>query len=60
MEFDTQLGGSTMMFIAPELLIPSKFGMKDSAPTPEGDIYAFGMVIFQVCEQIFSMGHLHY
>jgi hypothetical protein len=46
-----QLEGGTMMFMSPELLIPSRFGLKDSVPMPEGDIYAFGLVIFQVCEQ---------
>jgi serine/threonine protein kinase len=40
-----------MAFMSPELLIPSKFGRKDSVPTPEADIYAFGFVVFQVCEQ---------
>ena len=46
-----QLEGGTMTFMSPELLVPSKFEMKDSVPTPEGDIYAFGLVSFQVCEQ---------
>jgi serine/threonine protein kinase len=46
-----QLEGGTITFISPELFFPSKFGMKDTVPTPEADIYAFGLVIFQVCEQ---------
>jgi hypothetical protein len=50
MSCSAQLEGGTMMFMSPELLVPSKFGMKDSVPTPEADIYAFGLVIFQVCE----------
>jgi len=37
------------MFMSPELLVPSKFGFTDSIPTPESDIYSFGLVIFQVC-----------
>ena len=37
------------MFMPPELLVPSKFGMPDSMPTTEADVYAFGFVIFQVC-----------
>jgi len=37
-----------MIFMSPELLVPSKFSMEDSLPTPEADIYAFGLVIFQV------------
>ena len=40
-----------MRFMPPELLVPSKFGMKDLVPTPEADVYAFGLVIFQVCKQ---------
>ena len=32
-------------------LVPSEFGIKGSVPTPEADIYAFGLVIFQVREQ---------
>ena len=47
----TQLEGGTMTFMSPELLVPSSFGMQDSVPTPEADVYAFGLVIFQVCEQ---------
>ena len=37
-------------FMSPELLIPSMFGVKDSTPTMEADIYAFGLLIFQVNE----------
>jgi len=40
-----------MTFMSPELMVPSNFGFKDSIPTPEADIYAFGLVIFQVREQ---------
>jgi hypothetical protein len=46
-----QIEGDTMRFMSPELLVPSKFDMKDLVPTPEADIYAFGLVIFQVCKQ---------
>ena len=46
-----RLEGRTMMFMSPELLVPSNFGMKDSIPTQEADIYAFGLLIFQVCER---------
>ena len=42
------LEGGTMTFMAPELLAPSRFGHKNSAPTHEGDVYAFGLVILQV------------
>ena len=51
MSCSAQLEGGTLTFMSPELLMPSMFGMKDSLPTPEGDIYAFGLVTFQVCEQ---------
>jgi hypothetical protein len=51
MSCSAQLEGGTTTFMSPELLMPSKFGMKDSVPTPEADIYALGLVIFQVCEQ---------
>ena len=51
MSCSVQLEGGTLMFMSPELLQPSVFGLKVSLPTPEGDIYAFGLVTFQVCEQ---------
>ena len=40
-----------MVFMAPELLVPSKYGIKDPIPTPEADTYAFGLVVYQVCKQ---------
>lgn len=42
------LEGGTLTFMAPELLAPSKYGLKNSIPTKEGDVYAFGLVILQV------------
>jgi serine/threonine protein kinase len=42
------LEGGTMTFMAPELLVPSKYGLGNAVPTKEGDIYAFGLVILQV------------
>ena len=51
MSCSAQLEGGTMAFMSPELLVPSKFGMTNSLPTQEADIYAFGSVIFQVCKQ---------
>jgi len=50
MSCSAQLQGGTLMFMSPELLTPSKFGSTESVPTPEGDIYAFGLVIYQVCD----------
>ena len=41
--------------MSPEILSPEKFGMSDGKPTPQADIYAFGMVILQVCEK--DCGH---
>jgi len=46
-----QLDGSTMAFMSPELIAPAMFRMTGSVPTPEADVYAFGSVTFQVCEQ---------
>ena len=37
-----------MMFMSPELLAPQKFNMKNARPTTQSDVYAFGLVIFQV------------
>ena len=43
-----RLEGGTIKFMSPELLVPEEFGKEDALPTPEADIYAFGLVIFQV------------
>jgi len=43
-----QLRGGTTGFMSPELLTPARFRRNDSKPTPQADIYAFGMVTFQV------------
>ena len=37
------------MFMAPELMVPGRFA--ESVPTQMSDIYAFGLVIFQVRNQ---------
>ena len=50
MSSSLELEGGTMAFSAPELLDPSKFGLKNAVPTQEGDIYAFSLVILQVFE----------
>ena len=44
------LEGGTLAFMAPELLAPSRFGLKSAIPTQEGDVYAFGLVILQVIQ----------
>jgi len=50
MTCSAQLKGGTLMFMSPELFVPSKFGFTESKSTPEADIYAFGLVIHQVCD----------
>ena len=40
--------GGTEHFMAPELLDPAKFGKENNRPTHPGDIYAFGMTIYEV------------
>ena len=40
-----QVEGGTLTFTSPELLAPSAFDKKNALPTPEADIYAFGLVI---------------
>ena len=42
------LEGDTLTFVAPELLLPTTYGLEKAVPTREGDIYAFGLVILQV------------
>jgi len=46
-----QTEGGTPWFKSPERLIPEEFGKKDALPTQQADIYAFGLVIFQVRKQ---------
>ena len=38
----------TVRYMAPELLNPSGFGLKNSNPTKKSDIYAFGITNYQV------------
>ena len=44
----SQAGGGTTPFMAPELLVPSRFELEKCTPTKEADIYATAMVIYQV------------
>ena len=48
MACSAQLEAGTMTFMSPELLVPQEFGKKSAVSTPQADIYAFGLVIFQV------------
>ena len=47
-EMSTITAGGTPLYMAPELLNPDKYGEKNSRPTKPADIYAFGMVIYEV------------
>ena len=38
----------TPSFMAPELLLPTKFGLEKMAPSKEADVYAFGVTMYQV------------
>ena len=42
--------------IAPELLDPYHFDLKSYGPTTKSDIYAFGVIMYQVCN-IVSLGY---
>ena len=44
----TITSGGTPSYMAPELLLPKKFNKESAQPTKPADIYAFGMVIFEV------------
>src|ERR1700753_2121260 len=43
--------------MAPELLDPEKFGKKHSRPTKPGDMYAFGMVVYEVLTGLDPFSH---
>ena len=38
----------TVCFTAPELLFPTKFGLDKGVPSKEADVYALGMMVYQV------------
>jgi len=42
------LGGGTPPYMAPELMYPSKFNLHRPQVSREGDIYAFGMTMYEV------------
>ena len=44
----TTTAGGTPFYMAPELLLPRKFNKTSAHPTKPGDIYAFGMTMFEV------------
>jgi len=43
-----QVLGGTITFMSPELLVPEMYDLRTPKVTPQADIYAFGMVIYQV------------
>ena len=45
---ESEVGGGATPFMAPELLVPSRFGLEGPTPSKEADIYATAMVIYQV------------
>ena len=51
MACSAQAEGGMVTFMAPELLVPEMYGVVAAKPTPQADIYAFGLVIFQVFGQ---------
>ena len=50
LSYDIHMEGGTPSFLSPERIMPSEFGRVDTIPTPESDVFAFGMTIFQVFE----------
>ena len=45
---NSEAGGGTTPFMAPELLVPPRFGLDKCVPSKEADMYAIAMVIYQV------------
>jgi serine/threonine protein kinase len=39
----------TIRWMAPELLSPEDFGFDNCSPSRQSDVYAFGMVVYEVC-----------
>ncbi|KAF9648265.1 kinase-like protein [Thelephora ganbajun] len=52
------VGGGTTPFMAPELLVPSRFKLDKCTPTKEADVYAMAMVIYQVLTGTLPFGKL--
>jgi len=51
-ESTSTLGGGTTPFMAPELLSPTMFGKSKCQVSKEADVYAFAMVVLQVCVRL--------
>lgn len=48
--------GGTTLYMAPELIHPLKFGLECSLLSKEGDIYAIGMVVYEVMTGVRPFG----
>lgn len=46
---------NAVRYMAPELLNPPGFGLKHSNPTKQSDVYAFGVVTYQVSNARFIL-----
>ena len=55
----TSTVGGTVLFMAPELLTPGTFGLAKSRPTQPADIYAMGMVIYEVLTGSYPFSNLN-
>jgi serine/threonine protein kinase len=44
----TAISQGTTSFVAPELILSTKFGLDKGIPSKEADIYALGVTVYQV------------
>jgi serine/threonine protein kinase len=44
-------------YMAPELLDPPQFGLADSSPSKESDVYSFAMTAYEVRSPHTAYGH---
>ena len=51
-EMATTTAGSMPLYVDPELLDPEKFGKTNSRPTQPADMYALGMVMYEVAHRV--------
>ena len=49
-------GGGTPPYMAPELIFPPKFGLDRVRLSKEADIYAFGMVVYEIVTGVRPFG----
>jgi serine/threonine protein kinase len=45
--------GNFVRWMAPEVLNPERFGFTHCSPLRQSDVYAFGMVIYEVCVMVY-------